>query len=200
MRPDELAPTPVRWWWLRPWSRNPLMRRSDRLEAALVVLAAVLILLAIPVAAAFGTATYTRLEHRTQALRAGVHQVPAVLLEDTHPAPDTLEASVRSTGTQDTARARWSTPHGHRTAQVPTEGPAKSGQTITISVDANGNLTGPIPSSRDTTVLAVSAAVGVWASAAGAVLLPTALARTLLARNRLRQWEQDWTQFDTPPR
>lgn len=204
MRPEESAPapaTPIRWWRLGPWSRNHLMRRSDRLEATVVLLAAILILLAIPVAAAFGTATHTRLEHQTQALRAGVHQVSAVLLEDTHPAPDTLEVPVRSAaGTQDTARARWSTPHGQRTAPVPTEGPAKSGQTITISVDANGNLTGPIPSSRDTTVLAVSAAVGVWASAAGAVLLPTVLAHTLLARNRLRQWEQDWTQFDTPPR
>nr|WP_201453684.1 hypothetical protein [Rhodococcus sp. WAY2] len=173
------------------------MRRSDRLEAILVLLAALLVLLAIPVAA-FGTATHTRLEDQTQALRAGVRQVPAVLLEDTHPAPDNL--SVRSAGTENTAQARWSTPHGHRTAPVPTDANAQSGQTITISVDADGNLTDPIPSSRDNTVLAVSAAFGVWATAAGAVLLPTALAHTLLNRNRLRQWGQEWTQFDMPPR
>ena len=53
------------------------MRRIDRYEATLVLLTAVLVVLLIPFAAAFGTATHTRLQHQTQALRAGVHQIPA---------------------------------------------------------------------------------------------------------------------------
>ncbi|MDJ0419691.1 helix-turn-helix domain-containing protein [Rhodococcus opacus] len=132
MRREEPAPVPVaaplRWWRLRPWARNHLMRRSDRIEAAIVLLTAVLVLLLIPVAAAFGTTTHTRLEQQAQALRAAVHQVPAVLLEDTYLAPDTPEYSIRPAGAQNTARARWTTPHGERTAAVPT--PAQ--QTVTL--------------------------------------------------------------------
>ncbi|GAF48818.1 hypothetical protein RW1_060_00270 [Rhodococcus wratislaviensis NBRC 100605] len=129
-----------------------------------------------------------------------MHQVPAALLEDTRPAPDTPETSLRPAGTENDVLARWSTPHGERTAAVPTTGPANAGQTITISVDADGNLTEPLPSSRDNTITAVSAAIGVWALAAGTVLLPTALAHALLHRNRLQHWAHEWQHFDTPPR
>uniref|UniRef100_UPI0037C9E653 hypothetical protein n=1 Tax=Rhodococcus opacus TaxID=37919 RepID=UPI0037C9E653 len=83
---------------------------------------------------------------------------------------------------------------------MPTDTPAQAGQTITISVDADGNLTGPIPDSREDTVLAVTAAFGVWALAAGAVLLLTTLAHRLFTRNRLRRWAQEWKQFDMPSR
>jgi len=121
MRPDHSAPipTPIRWWRLRPWNRNHLMRRTDRYEALLILAATIVVLLLIPVAAAVGTATHTRLEHQTQALRASIQQVPAVLLEDTHPTPDTSAGALRAAGNQNTARARWSTPHGQRTDIVP---------------------------------------------------------------------------------
>ncbi|EID81759.1 hypothetical protein W59_01274 [Rhodococcus opacus RKJ300 = JCM 13270] len=191
---------PIRWWRLRPWSRNQLMRASDRFEAMIVLLTAAVVLLLIPVAAAFGTATHTRLEHQTEALRAGMHQVPAVLLEDTYLAPETPEYAIRPVGTQNTARARWATPHGERTGAVPTDTPAKAGQTVTISVDADGNLTGPIPDSRENDVVAVTAACGVWALTAGTVLLIAALAHRLFHRNRLRRWAHEWKQFDTPSR
>ena len=39
-----------------------LMRPSDRIKAAMVLLAAAVVLLLIPAAAAFGTATHTRLQ------------------------------------------------------------------------------------------------------------------------------------------
>ncbi|MFC9355852.1 hypothetical protein ACFTZB_04595 [Rhodococcus sp. NPDC057014] len=201
MRPQPRAPvpTPIRWWRLRPWNRNHLMRSSDRIEALLVLVAATLVLLAIPFAAAYGTATHTRLEHQTQALRAGTQQVPAVLLEDTHPTPDTSAGTLRAAGAQNTARARWSTPHGDRTGAVPTDTPAKAGQAVTISIGADGNPIGPMSSSGENTIVAVAAALGIWALAAGIVLLPTALTRTLLHRNRLRRWAHEWKELDTPP-
>ena len=167
------------------------MRPSDRIKAAMVLLAAAVVLLLIPVAAAFGTSTHTRLEQQTHTLRAGVHPVPAVLLEDTYLAPHTPEHSIRPAGTQNTARARWSTPHRDHVAAAVTDAPAKAGQTITISIDADGNLTGPIPDSQENTVLAVTAVFGVWALAAGAVLLLTTFAHRLFTRNRLRRWAQE---------
>lgn len=113
---------------------------------------------------------------------------------------DSPEYTIRPAGSQNTARARWSTPNGDHVAAVPTAASAKAGQIITIDVDADGNLTGPIPDSRENAVLAVTAACGVWALGAGGVLLSTALAHRLFHRNRLRRWAQEWTQFDIPPR
>ena len=55
---------------------------------------------------------------------------------------------------------------------MPTDNPAKAGQTITIGVDADGNLTGPLPSTRNNTMAAVTDASGIWALGAGTVLLP----------------------------
>jgi hypothetical protein len=106
--------------------------------------------------------------------------------------PRPPEYALHPAGDQNTARARWSTPHGERTAAVPTAAPAKTGEAITISADADGPLSGPIPDSREKTVLAVTAACGLWALSAGAVLLSTALAHRLSTRNRLRRWEQGW--------
>jgi hypothetical protein len=81
---------------------------------------------------------------------------------------------------------------------VPTDTPAQAGQTVTLSVDADGNLTAPIPSGGENTVLAVTAARGLWALTSGAVVLLTA-AQRLFHRNRLRRWAHEWRQFDTPP-
>jgi hypothetical protein len=101
------------------------MRRSDRYETIIVLLAAAVVLLLIPVSAAFGTATHTRLEQQTQALRAGVHHVPAVLLEDTYLAPDSPEYAIRPVGAQNTARALWATPTGNAPAQCPPTRPRR---------------------------------------------------------------------------
>jgi hypothetical protein len=58
----------------------------------------------------------------------------------------------------------------------------------------------PIPSTRDNTMVAVTAAFGIWALAAGPAVLPTALAHTLFKRNRLRRRAHEWKQLDKPPR
>ncbi len=205
MRREEPAPAPVtapiRWWRLRPWSRNQLMRASDRFEAMIVLLTAAVVLLLIPVAAAFGTATHTRLEHQTEALRAGMHQVPAVLLEDTYLAPrDPPSTRFVPSAPRTPPGPAGPHPTGNAPEPSPPTPPAKAGQTVTISVDADGNLTGPIPDSRENDVVAVTAACGVWALTAGTVLLIAALAHRLFHRNRLRRWAHEWKQFDTPSR
>ena len=80
------APVPrvMRWWRLGPWSRNRLMRSGDRAEAVMTVVA-VLLLVLLQFAAAFGMVTYTGLERQAAIARATVHPVPAVLLEDPIP-------------------------------------------------------------------------------------------------------------------
>ncbi|WP_158461318.1 hypothetical protein [Rhodococcus opacus] len=107
-------------------------------------------------------------------------------------AADSPDYALRPAGIQNTARAHWSTPHGERIAAVPTPRPRESRPDHHHRRGRRRHLTGPIPDSRESTVLAVTSACGVWALAAGAVLLSTALTHRLFTRNRLRRWEQDW--------
>ena len=53
-----LTVDPRRWFQVHTFSRNPLVRGSDRLEALIIVLAILVSLLAVPVAGAVGTAVY----------------------------------------------------------------------------------------------------------------------------------------------
>ncbi|MFD6463900.1 hypothetical protein ACFWFG_38600, partial [Streptomyces roseolus] len=48
----------ARMWQLRPWNSNPLMRGSDRCETLVRMLAALAVLVAVPLAGAAGTASY----------------------------------------------------------------------------------------------------------------------------------------------
>ncbi|MFE4458003.1 hypothetical protein ACFROC_11680 [Nocardia tengchongensis] len=71
-----------RLWWLRPWNSNPLMRASDRWEALLRLLVVALMLLAVPVAAAVGTATYSSSAERISVENAAKTEVPATVLTE----------------------------------------------------------------------------------------------------------------------
>ncbi|WAM14874.1 MULTISPECIES: hypothetical protein [Rhodococcus] len=75
-----------------------------------------------------------------------------------------------------------------------------AGQTTTISVGADGNLTGPIRSNREDTVVAVTAAGGLWALGSGGIVLVPALVHAVSTRTRMRQWVYEWTRLDAPPR
>jgi hypothetical protein len=78
---------------------------------------------------------------------------------------------------------------------VPTDTPAKACQTISVDVDADGNLTGPVPDSRENTVLAVTAACGVWALTASSRQPHIGCSTESVA-----VLGTGWKQFDIPPR
>jgi putative copper export protein len=68
---------PHRWWMARVVSRNPLIRRTDRLEVVAIVVAIILSVAAIPIAAAVGT-TVSESQHRLYVQQAQTrHRVAA---------------------------------------------------------------------------------------------------------------------------
>ena len=78
--------------WLRRLSvRNPLVRTSDRIEAAAILLVFVVALLAAPVAGAVGTVVYDNLTHRFAADRLTRHEVAATVTHDSSLAPQAYE-------------------------------------------------------------------------------------------------------------
>jgi hypothetical protein len=72
----------VRWARLLWLGGNPLARRSDRAERAVLVVAILLALVAVPFAALLGSHTYERESLRARTESATRHQVTAILLAD----------------------------------------------------------------------------------------------------------------------
>jgi hypothetical protein len=181
----------VAWrWWLRRvrgwWpDRNPLRRRCDRAEAALVtVLVAVFVAGAPLLALTAGRWAHDSGPAPGHAQRAGWHQVPAVLRTSTirrwapSPAP---------------AWARWAAPGGvPHTGRVLAPAGLAAGAVVKVWVDAAGRLAGPLAQAgqqdsrapADGLVAVLLLAELLW----GAGLA----ARGVADRRRLAGWDAEW--------
>jgi hypothetical protein len=170
---------PHRWWMARVVSRNPLIRRTDRVEVMAIIVAIVLSLAAIPVAAAVGTTVFES-QHRLYVQQAQTrHRVVATVTEDSGGA-----------GTVD-VMASWITERGGRAGAVAWTAPVKRGDRIPVWVDTGGNAVDPP---------ALSADAGFDAAAAGAIVVSVIVAmagslaaatRCWLDRIRDGQWESE---------
>ena len=172
----------VRGWWP---DRNPLRRRCDRAEAALItVLVAVFMAGAPLLALSAGRWAPHGGPPADHAQRAGWHQVPAVLRTATiqrfapSPAP---------------AWAQWTAPGGvHRTGRVLAPAGFAVGAVIPVWVDAAGRLVGPPaqPGPHDSR----APTVGMVAVLLLAELLWGAglAARGVMDRRRLAAWDAEW--------
>ena len=179
----------VRWLGL---DRNPLRRPADRIEAAVRLATAMLILVAVPIAAlAAGRAADHMFLRDAQARQAADHQVSAVLTEDV-PASSTATdpyVTVQTTW----APARWTAPGGSaHSGQVLVLAGASRGTKTPIWINASGAITGP-PAGHLDVVAEVSITVVLTSLALIIVLLSgLGLTRRALDRRRLSAWEAEW--------
>jgi hypothetical protein len=172
----------------RRLDRNPLRRRSDRVET--VILAALLaaFLGGAPLAAhAAATWISATSQQELRAQQATYRQVTAVL----------LDAAVTVPGygggySPAQATAQWRAPDGAvRTGLIATPAGAKAGRTVRIWTNLSGELVTPlqqdqIASRADLAAMAAVAALGI-------VLLTAAVAvRRALDRRRMTAWEAEW--------
>jgi len=171
----------VRGWWP---DRNPLRRRCDRAEAAIVtVLVAVFLAGAPLMALAAGRQAHDRGQPEHGQL-AGWHQVPAVLRTAT---------TRRFAPSPALAWAQWTAPGGVKhTGRVLAPAGFSAGAVVPVWVDAAGRLAGPPPQpgqqdSRalaDRMVAVLLLAELLW----GAGLA----ARSVVDRCRLAAWGAEW--------
>ncbi|MER6283112.1 Rv1733c family protein [Streptomyces sviceus] len=116
------------------WRRNPLRRRSDVVEAWIVLATCLVALLGGLLAGEeAGAATEAGLTAR----RTAAHTVSAVLVEDAGAA-----STVPTSGTGETVRAtvRWTAPDGStRTGQARVEPGGAAGTSVTVWIDRGGN-------------------------------------------------------------
>lgn len=173
------------------FERNPLRRRTDRIEAAIRLATMVLLLVAVPIAViAVGRQADHVALRQAHAQQAAEHQVTAVLLQRAQAigVPDPY-TSIQMTY----VLARWQPPgQPPRSGQVLAPPGAPAGSTVTIWIAGSGAAASPPPGHRD-----IAGDVTIAAAVTGLVtslllLGSNALARRALDRRRLKALDAEW--------
>ncbi len=178
----------VRW---LGFDRNPLRRRTDRIEAVIRLATLILLLVAVPIVTlAVGRQADHVSLRQAHAQQAADREVTAVLLQQAPPTgiPDPY-TSIQMT----LVLARWQPPgQPARSGQVPAPAGAHAGSTVRVWIDASGAVTSP---PTDPQVIAGNvciAAVVTCLVTSLLVLGANALGRRVLDRRRMRAWDAEW--------
>ena len=193
--PPARRPKRPRKYWLarlmRGWrlDRNPLRRRSDRVETVVLgVLLAAFLAGALFAAHAARSWAYASSAGEARAQLTLLHRVPATLLQA---APSW--STYQDDGTPPEANARWKAPDGQgRIGEVYVPDGGRAGSTVLIWVSPSGQQTDPplqsgqIAGRADLAGMAAVLALAAVLTVAGGLTW-----RTLTAR-RLAGWDADW--------
>ncbi len=170
---------------LRLWGHNPLVRRSDRLEAVALCLATVIMLAAAPVLGAVATSVH---DSRTQIYTDIAQQRTQVAATATAPG--------RSIGAGPgavlfTAPSRWSFEERERTGVIDWDHLPKTGDQQSIWIDRQGDPAGPPPPLTRADSDAIAVGLGSWCLLGIHVLIAMIVVRRRLNRTRNDQWDRD---------
>ncbi|MFE1289417.1 hypothetical protein [Streptomyces sp. NPDC058751] len=172
--------------WLWRWRRNPLRRRSDVLEAWIMLAAGVFTVLGGVVA---GLVTVGVVENGLARERAESRTVTAQLFED---APEATGPAGRVVWT----RVRWTGPDGTaRSGQVRVAAGTAADTPVLVWTDPDGHLV-----DRPTTVTVARLRawlIGIFAGG-GAAAVPFVAGRRLrgrLERLRVDRWDEEWARI-----
>jgi hypothetical protein len=175
---------PMTWPGLRLFSRNPLVRASDRIESAIIAFALLFVVVATACAGVVGTAVYDAKAQTFREQAQTRHAVVATAVADSEPAvsPKTNAATVQ---------ARWRLNGTDHADLLGWHNSVKAGEPLKIWVDDNGKqVDQPGPVER-AAVDAVSAAVVGWLIVVAAAAQVVVLVRAHATRMRNAQWERD---------
>jgi hypothetical protein len=175
---------PMTWPVLRLFSRNPLIRTSDRIEAAVVTLAVLLVVIAAACAGVLGTIIHdTETQNYLQQAETR-HAVVATAVDDS-------KLAVSPETTASTVSARWQVNGTDHADVLGWDYAVKAGEPLPIWVDAKGNrVDRPTPVER-AAVDALSAAVVGWLIVVLAAAQVVCAVRAHANRMRDAQWERD---------
>jgi hypothetical protein len=181
-----------RWLWravrgIRP-DRNPLRRRTDRLEACLLAGLFTAGAVATPFAAqAASHAAYQGALQARQEQLTTRHQVRAALTETAGPVGGyALTTAVL-------VPASWTSVQGvRRSGAVPARPESPAGTLVPVWTDANGYLASPPLVMSEVTGDADAARAGAVGGMAVLCVAGATAIRQLLNRRRMAAWEADW--------
>ncbi|WP_432037197.1 hypothetical protein ABVG11_03675 [Streptomyces sp. HD1123-B1] len=173
--------------------RNPLRRRSDRIQSWCTALFLLTLVCGVPFAAlSVAGAAYDSQLRVVHAEEAARHRVTARLAEDPPDGPRGADGpSTRQ------ARVRWTGPDGARHSGLATvTGGTRAGDAVLVWVDRAGALV-RAPASPST-ARTVGWFTGALSAAAGLALTCAARARVrrALDRGRYARWEAEWKEVE----
>ncbi|MFX0573678.1 hypothetical protein [Nocardia nepalensis] len=193
-----MSTLPVRIWRMQPWNPSPLMRGSDRVQGIVRILAVLVLLIAVPIAAAAGTAAYGTAAARIRAENASKIAVTATITGS--PARVAAPVVDRNGSMVDhfQAQVSWTRDGKSATAIVGVPDNAQPGQPAPIWLGPDGLPTTAPQRSSTAAVhgVGVGAAVllEIWLGVA-ALLCATAWA---LDHHRHTRWDREWRQLAHP--
>lgn len=169
---------------LRLLGRDPLVRRTDRIEALVLVLAVVVALLAAPIAAAFGTEVYdSRRDFYAEQAR-NRHSVTATVTD----VPASQQV-LRTTTI--TAAARWIAAADEHTGAVEVQSTTKTGDSIEIWVDDTGAQALAPASTTRAALEAVAGALVLWMAVSAVAVTVFTVIRSVCDRIRFAGWQHE---------
>ncbi|QTU47426.1 hypothetical protein F3K20_23715 [Streptomyces scabiei] len=178
----------VRWW---RWRRNPLRRRSDVIEAWVILAGWVLALVGGLFA---GLAAADAIERSADRQRAERRTVSAILVED-------AKGKVPASAAGDPrvwATVRWTAPDGStRTGEARVAPTSPAGNRVTIWIDKDGHLTAEPLTDGEARSHAAAGGVLVATGAGGIALTAVSVTRKYLSQRRMEQWAVEWERIDT---
>jgi hypothetical protein len=172
--------------------RNPLRRRTDRIEFSVAAGLLALFLVGAPLVGALAGRWAQQGGLREQRAQQAWHQTSAVTLTSAPAAPRYAYRTSWTSAVR--VPARWVGPDGRpRFGQVSTPAGTRAGQTILVWVDASGRATGPPLRHFQLVNWEISAEALAPAALAILLLGLACLVRWQLNRRRLKAWEMAWT-------
>lgn len=168
-------------------STNPLVRRSDRIEAVAVVIAAAIAMVAIPVVMLFAVGVHSErideISHRAETLRS----VDAVAVSST--------ATPVRPGPQSTVSVQWQEGTSTRTETIRVAHTVEVGEKVPVWLTANGRPTTPPAQPADATGEAIVAGLALYCLISGIAALGVFLVREALDHRRHREWDYEIKQL-----
>ncbi len=172
---------PMTWPVLRLFSRNPLIRMSDRIETGVVALAVLVVVVAAAGAGAMGTVIHDGQAQKYREQMHTRHVVVASAVDDSQP-------TVSPETTPFTVQARWKANGVDHSDLLGWNRAVKAGDALKIWVDDHGDpVTAPRPVER-AVIDAVSAALIGWLIT---ILAVAEVVGAVRAHLRHEQWDRD---------
>jgi hypothetical protein len=171
------------------WRRNPLRRRSDVIEAWVVLVTGLVMAVGGPAA---GVAAGNSVDEALRQGRAERHRVPAVLKED---APTATAAADGTNSARVSAVVRWTGPDGavHTGTARVFEG-RKAGDATVVWTDGRGRLVQQPPTPEQIATRSVLAGVSAAAGVGAVSLAGRGIVRWRLDRSRAQEWGRAWAE------
>lgn len=173
---------PRRWLIARVLGHNPLLRRSDRIEALVILIAVVVSLVAVPLTGVVGAMVYSARSHQYTAEMQTRHTVTATVIDSNGP--------ITSDSGAIAARVRWQA-GGEHVDLIQSSDPVEAGEHIEIWVDADGNLAHSPTPGLHAVVEAAATTLALLLSVAIAMKLLVAGTRLRVDQLRDVQWDRE---------